>query len=101
VVALRTATGFIVPMPFGEATDWFRNIAAADGCGVRWHGKEYVLVEPEVIDWATARPAFSPVLRLLVPIIGIHQFVRLRHAPSSREAIVSTDTVSSVSGRAS
>jgi hypothetical protein len=49
---------------------------------VRWKGVDYPLIEPEVVDWATVRSAFSPVERILVPVIGIEQFVRLRHAPA-------------------
>jgi deazaflavin-dependent oxidoreductase (nitroreductase family) len=80
VVALSTADGFVIPMPFGQGTDWYRNVQAAGGCIIRWRGAEYPLVEPEVIDWATARSAFSPVLRAIVPIAGIQQFLRLRRA---------------------
>jgi deazaflavin-dependent oxidoreductase (nitroreductase family) len=83
VAARRTAAGFVVPMTFGERADWFQNVLAAGGCVIRWKGVDYPVVEPEIIDWATARPAFSPVLRVLAPLFGIEQFVRLRHAPTS------------------
>jgi len=43
------------------------------------------LIEPVVIDWASARPAFYPVERVVVPLIGIEHFVRLRHAPASSD----------------
>ncbi len=83
VGARPTADGFVVPLTFGERTDWFRNVRAAGGCVIRWNGAEYPVVEPEVVDWATARSACYPVERLLMPLIGIKQFVRLRHAPAS------------------
>jgi deazaflavin-dependent oxidoreductase (nitroreductase family) len=82
VVARPTNNGFVISLTFGEQADWFRNVQAAGGCIVRWKGMDYPLIEPEVVDWATVRSAFSPVERVLVPVIGIEQFVRLRHAPA-------------------
>jgi hypothetical protein len=46
---------------------------------------DYPMIEPEVIDWATAREAFYPLERVVIPIIGIEHFVRLRTAPISTD----------------
>lgn len=81
--ARPVADGFVIPVTFGEQANWFRNVQAAGGCVIQWKGANYALIDPEVIDWATARSAFYPVERILMPIIGIEQFVRLRHAPAS------------------
>lgn len=83
VGARKTADGFIIPLTFGNQADWFRNVQAVGACVIRWKGADYQLVEPEVIDWATARPSFYPLERVMVPVIGIEQFVRLRNAPAS------------------
>jgi deazaflavin-dependent oxidoreductase (nitroreductase family) len=82
VVARPTKNGFVISLTFGEQADWFRNVQAAGGCIVRWKGVDYPLIDPEVVDWAAARSAFSPVERVLVPVIGIEHFVRLHHAPA-------------------
>jgi deazaflavin-dependent oxidoreductase (nitroreductase family) len=81
--ARPTADGFIIPLTFGKQADWFRNVQAAGGCVIRWKDADYPLIEPEVVDWATARLAFYPLERALMPIIRIEQFVRLRNAPTS------------------
>ena len=81
--ARPTADGFVLAITFGKQADWFRNVQAAGGCVIRWKGVDYPLIEPEVVDWATARPAFYPLERVVMPIIGIEQFVRLRNAPAS------------------
>jgi deazaflavin-dependent oxidoreductase (nitroreductase family) len=81
VAAQRTAGGFMVPMAFGEQADWFRNVLAAGECVIRWNGVAYHVVEPELVDWATARLALSPVARMLAPLFA-KQFVRLRLAPA-------------------
>ncbi len=86
VVAQPTADGFIIPLAFGERADWFRNVRAAGGCRIRWHGADYLVVEPTVVDWATARSAFTPRQRALAPLFGAERFVRLRRAaPASEE----------------
>ncbi|HEV2236566.1 MAG TPA: nitroreductase/quinone reductase family protein [Ktedonobacterales bacterium] len=78
-----TSDGFVIPLTFGEQADWIRNVRAAGGCGIRWRGREYPVVEPELVEWSVARAAFSPFERLLVPRLGITRFVRLRHAPAN------------------
>lgn len=87
VVAQPTPDGFLIPLAFGEGADWFRNTRAAGGCVVRWRGVDYQVVEPEVVEWATARSAFSPVARLFVPLFGATRFVRLQHAHKSSSAV--------------
>jgi deazaflavin-dependent oxidoreductase (nitroreductase family) len=73
--------GFIVPMPWGPTTDWFRNIRAAGGCTIRWKGRDYQMVEPEVLDAQTAMAAFGSAQRAAMGRFGIRQVARLRFAP--------------------
>lgn len=82
VGARPTIDGFVIPLTFGKQADWFRNLQAANGCVIRWKGADYTLVKPEVVDWATARPAFYPLELAVMPVIGIEQFVRLRNDTS-------------------
>lgn len=83
LAARPTTNGFVIPLTFGEQADWFRNVQAAGGCMVRWKDVDYPLIEPEVVDWATVRASFYPAERILIPVIGIERFVRLRHAPAN------------------
>jgi deazaflavin-dependent oxidoreductase (nitroreductase family) len=78
VVVRPTGDGFIVPMPWGLGTDWFRNVSAAGECRIRWKGRDYDLVQPEVIDSATAATAFSDFNRAAMDRFGIKQCLRLR-----------------------
>ena len=78
VVVRATGDGFIVPMPWGESTDWYRNVRAAGECGIRWKGRDYTVVQPEVIDAATARAAFGAFERAIMSRFGIHYCLRLR-----------------------
>jgi deazaflavin-dependent oxidoreductase (nitroreductase family) len=78
VVMRATNDGFIVPMPWGESTDWYRNVRAAGECGIRWKGRNYTGVQPEVIDAATAKAAFGGFERVIMTRFGIHYCLRLR-----------------------
>jgi deazaflavin-dependent oxidoreductase (nitroreductase family) len=80
VVVRPTPDGFIVPMPYGETTDWYRNVRAAGGCRVRWKDRDYVVANPEVMDTAAAGAAFGSFQRRMLKRFNIQKVVRLRRA---------------------
>ena len=73
VVVRPTSDGFIVPMPWGERTDWYRNVRAAGECTIRWKGRDYAMLRPEVLDTATAAAAFDPRQRDMMARFGINK----------------------------
>ena len=75
--------GFAVPMPWGESTDWFRNVKAAGECITRWKGHDYPVERPEVIDAAEAKASFGPVSGAMMRRMGIAHCVRMRHRTPS------------------
>jgi deazaflavin-dependent oxidoreductase (nitroreductase family) len=79
VVVRPTRDGFIVPMPFGEGTDWYRNIKAAGECVIRWKGRDYVEVQPEVIVSASVAAVFGATQLTAMERLGIKQCLRLHH----------------------
>jgi deazaflavin-dependent oxidoreductase (nitroreductase family) len=79
VVVRPTSDGFIVPMPWGETTDWYRNVRAAGESVIRWKGRDYPVTQPEVMDAATAAVYFGPAERAGLTRFGIKQCLRLRH----------------------
>jgi deazaflavin-dependent oxidoreductase (nitroreductase family) len=84
VVVQPTSDGFVVPMPWGESTDWYRNVRAAGECVIRWKGRDYTLVDPEVFDTAAAGKAgFNDFERAAMVRFGITQALRLRHTGSA------------------
>ena len=79
VVVKPTNDGFVVPMPYGERTDWYRNVLAAGGGVIRWNGRQYRVGDPEVVrDAATTEPSFGPFERSMMRRFGINLAVRLR-----------------------
>jgi deazaflavin-dependent oxidoreductase (nitroreductase family) len=78
VVVRPTSDGFVVPMPWGERTDWYRNVRTAGECTIRWKGRDYSLVDPEVIiDAAAAAPGFRALERAMMTRLGIRQALLL------------------------
>ena len=86
IALMHTRDGFVIPLPWGEKTDWCRNVRAAGGAVVRWGGKDYAVSAPEVIDRATAGPAFFAPIRALLPMIGISRFLRVRRVDAATRA---------------
>src|SRR5579864_250182 len=73
---------FVMPLTFSESAAWYRNVRAAGWCVVRYRGSEYMLVSPEVIDYAAAAPAFPRYELLQFRLVGINEYLRMRQAPS-------------------
>ena len=78
VVVRPTVDGFVVPTPWGDRSDWYRNIRAAGGCVVRWQGRDYPVVGPELVDTAAVQAAFGRRFGPLVSLFGIDRCVQLR-----------------------
>lgn len=56
VVAKVTERGIVIPLPYGENTDWCRNVLAAGSCGLTLNGEDYALQSPEVVPASVAEP---------------------------------------------
>jgi deazaflavin-dependent oxidoreductase (nitroreductase family) len=77
---------FIIPLTFGNSSDWSRNVRAAGGCQIRLNGTDYRAERPQLADkrqaLQEAGPAFSPIERAMFQMLGIRQFLLLRRADS-------------------
>lgn len=80
VVALRTPDGFMIPLPFGDATQWAKNLAARDGGGLRFAGREYRIVAPRIVDREGAAAFLPAVLRIVAGRLGIRNYVLVRRS---------------------
>jgi len=78
VVALRAADGFIIPLPFGDATQWAKNLFAAGGGSIRSGGREHQIGEPSIVDREDAGAQLPPLVRFLARRLGLRQFVLVR-----------------------
>ena len=44
------AGGFVMPLTFGEAAGWYRNIVAAGGCVITWRGADHTVASAVIVD---------------------------------------------------
>jgi hypothetical protein len=79
VVVRPVADGFVVPMPWGERTDWYRNVRAPGGCAIRWKGRYHPVDRPETLDTHAVMSDFNSFERAIMSRLGITQCLRLRH----------------------
>lgn len=57
----------VIPLTFGNRSDWSQNVRAAGGCSLRLNGRDYDATRPELLSLQEAQPlvraAFSPLER--------------------------------------
>jgi deazaflavin-dependent oxidoreductase (nitroreductase family) len=71
----------LIPLTFGNQSDWSRNVRAAGGCSVRLNGRNYETAQPQFLSAQEAKPlvrsAFSPFERAGFKVLGIRLVMRL------------------------
>jgi EmrB/QacA subfamily drug resistance transporter/deazaflavin-dependent oxidoreductase (nitroreductase family) len=72
--------GFVIPRTFSDNAAWYQNVKAAGEGRITYLGRHYRVVEPEVVDYATAKPAFPRYELAQFRLIGINEYLRLRVA---------------------
>lgn len=76
----------VIPLTFGNQSDWSRNVRAAGGCSLRVNGRDYDATQPEFLNPREAkqlvRSAFSPLERASFRMLGIRQFMSLHTVPA-------------------
>lgn len=78
-VAVRvTPDAFVIGLPWGDRTQWVRNVIAAGGCTLRWRGVDHPTRDPELIGLTEAASAFTPTQRIVLKAAGVSRFIRLR-----------------------
>lgn len=76
----RRGDSFFMPLTFGDHAAWYRNVMASGRAEVRYMGRDYTLADPQVIDYATAAPAFPRYERLQFRAVGINEYLRMQVA---------------------
>ena len=82
-VGARVQGGIVlIPLTFGNRSDWASNVRAAGECSVRVNGAVYHAMTPQFLNTTQAAPltrgSFSPVERFVFRLLGIRQFMRLQ-----------------------
>jgi len=71
----------VIPLTFGNQSDWSKNVRAAGGGSIRYNGREYAATQPQILGMqdarAVIRSAFSPMERASFGMLGIRQVMTL------------------------
>ena len=81
-VGARVGGGVVlIPLTFGNQSDWARNVYTAGQCSVHVNGQKFYAERPRFLAAADVAPLvhtlFNPVERLVFKVLGIKQFMRL------------------------
>lgn len=69
IIARPGEDGFIIELTYGYDVDWHKNVLAAGGCTLIWHGKAHVIDTIEPLDTELGRAAFSPSQQLILRLL--------------------------------
>ncbi len=78
IIVAPVNDGFVIELTYGYDVDWHKNIVAAGGCTIVWHGKEYTIDKIVPLDAETGRAAFSPPQRLVLRLLQRKHFEKLQ-----------------------
>jgi deazaflavin-dependent oxidoreductase (nitroreductase family) len=72
----------VIPLSFGNVSDWARNVRAAGRCVVQLGGNRYHAAQPRFVDAVEAKPvvkqSFNTINRFAFALFGIRQYLFLR-----------------------
>jgi len=60
VIAVEHDDSFLIALPYGERTDWMKNVLARGKATLVTHGRTYGVDQPQVIPMTEATPYFGP-----------------------------------------
>lgn len=75
---------FFMPLTFSDEAAWYLNVKATGWCVVTYRGHDHRLVDPEVVDYATAAAAFPRYELWQFRLVGIAEYLRMRLAPENQ-----------------
>lgn len=74
--------GFIVALTYGANVDWVKNVISAGVCSIRHRREEIALVDPAFVSTAEGLAAMPLVVRTLLGLLNVTEFLRLSRAKS-------------------
>lgn len=77
-----TPQNVYIALPWGDRTDWVRNLQAADGGKLMWKGQVFAVTEPELVDKTEALSAAPGIRRRLSERWMPADCLRLRLEPT-------------------
>ena len=85
VTAVEHDDSFLIALPYGERTDWLRNVLAKGSATLVTGGRTYEVDEPEVIPMAKATAYFRPREQRMHRQFGVDSALRVRRVPAESD----------------
>jgi hypothetical protein len=73
---------FLIALPYGERTDWLKNVLAKDSATLVTGGRTYQVDKPEVIPMAEATGYFRPKEQRMHRQFSVDSALRVRRVPA-------------------
>jgi deazaflavin-dependent oxidoreductase (nitroreductase family) len=81
IIVQLTEGGFVIELTYGPEVDWYRNVVAANGCRILYHGVEHVIEGLEPLTAAEGIRAFTPGQQRILRLLRRTHFVKLLEVP--------------------
>jgi deazaflavin-dependent oxidoreductase (nitroreductase family) len=82
IIVSPVEDGFVIELTYGPDVDWHKNVLAAGGCTLIWHGKEYVIDKIEPLDTEIGRAAFPLPQRFILRLLRRTHFEKMKFQQS-------------------
>ena len=79
VLLKQVRGGFVLALTYGNKVDWYRNVVAAEGGTIRWHGRDYRVGAPVPIEREAGIRAFPPPLRVILRLNETEHFIKMKN----------------------
>jgi hypothetical protein len=86
LIAQGTGVGYVIPLTYGDRTDWAKNVLAAGKAEIRQENRIFAASRPVVVDEKEALPLLAPLLRVAVQLVGMKRFMLLASDHSPRRS---------------
>jgi hypothetical protein len=77
IIVSPVKDGFVIELTYGHDVDWHKNVLAAGGCTLLWHGKEYTINKIEPLDTETGLASFPSPQRAILRLLGRKHFEKM------------------------
>ena len=77
LIAQRTRVGYVIPLTYGDRTDWARNVLGAGKAEIRQRNQIFAVLKPAIVDETVALPLLPSFLHFAVQLVGIKRFILL------------------------
>lgn len=77
IIVRSTPGGFVAELTYGPNVDWYKNVQAAGGCTLVWHGQVYVIDRIEPLEPGAGLAAFSAWQQAILRVVKPQHFLKL------------------------